>query len=96
MTAGMIMLERLSRYPFIRVLSRFTTWMIIGLLFIDSLQVAVEWWNGQSPIKGWHDVVWLLLLPLLILVFFRCYSIFRPGIQGVAFQGPAPSKKNPT
>jgi hypothetical protein len=56
-------------------------WFIAGaLLFValmQSLTVTVAWWRNELPDTQPADWFWILLLPLLIGIYLRFFSVFR-------------------
>jgi hypothetical protein len=60
-------------------------WLIAGaLLFlglIQSLTVTVAWWCHELSELRADDWFWILLLPVLIGVYLRFFSIFRPDCR---------------
>jgi len=68
-------------YPALRA----AFWLIAGaLLFlglIQSLTVTVAWWRHELPELRADDWFWILLLPVLIGVYLRFFSIFRPDCR---------------
>lgn len=60
-------------------------WLIAGaLLFlavIQSLTVTVAWWRNELPEMRAADWFSVLLLPPLIGIYLRFFSIFRPGCR---------------
>jgi len=64
---------------------RAVLWLIAGaLLFlavIQSLTVTVSWWRNELHAMRAMDWFWILLLPVLIGVYLRFFSIFRPDCQ---------------
>jgi hypothetical protein len=66
------------QYPALRA----AFWLIAGaLLFlglIQSLTITVAWRRHELPDLTAVDWVWILLLPVLIGIYLRFFSIFRP------------------
>ena len=60
-------------------------WLIAGaLLFlavIQSLTVTVAWWRNELREMQAADWFWILLLPVLIGMYLRFFSIFRPDCR---------------
>ena len=52
--------------------------MIFAFSFLKSIAITVAWWNGDLT-AGPCEWLWIGLLPVWLFVFFRYYSIFRPG-----------------
>ena len=63
-----------------KLLFAFVLWMAFSLSFLQSITVTVGWWNGELHAGLW-EWLWIGLLPVWIVVFFRYYSIFRPGCR---------------
>lgn len=74
----------------------FAAWMLFGFLLIESLHVAVDWWQGRLANPGWREMFWLLLLPVLLVIFVRYFSIFRPGCRACALPVTRPEDKRPS
>jgi len=70
-----------SQHPVLRAV----LWLIAGaLLFlavIQSLTVTVSWWRNELHAMRAMDWFWILLLPVLIGVYLRFFSIFRPDCR---------------
>lgn len=49
------------------------------VLLIESLRVAVAWWQGELAAPGPLDLALLVLLPVLALIWWRFFSPFAPG-----------------
>lgn len=60
---------------------RAALWLISGailfLAMIQSLTVTVAWWRHELPAMRVADWFWILLLPLLLGIYQRFFSIFR-------------------
>jgi len=54
--------------------------MAFALSFLQSITVTVGWRNGELHAGLW-EWLWIGLLPVWIFIFFRYYSIFRPGCR---------------
>jgi len=63
-----------------KLLFAFVLWMAFAFSFLQSITVTVGWWNGDLHAGLW-EWLWIGLLPVWIFVFFRYYSIFRPGCR---------------
>ncbi|HSD96642.1 MAG TPA: hypothetical protein VLB06_05805 [Sulfuricaulis sp.] len=61
-----------------KLLFAFVVWMAFAFSFLQSITVTVGWWKGELDAGLW-EWLWIGLLPVWIFVFFRYYSIFRPG-----------------
>lgn len=55
--------------------------MVFAFCFLKSITITVGWWNGELT-AGPREWLWIGLLPVWLFVFFRYYSIFRPGCRG--------------
>jgi hypothetical protein len=68
-------------YPALRAV----LWLIAGaLLFlglVQSLTVTVAWWRHELPALQAVDWFWILLLPVLIGIYLRFFSLFRPDCR---------------
>ena len=64
---------------------RATLWLLAGaLLFlalIRALTVAVAWWRNELPGAGAAEWLWILLLPVMVGIYLRFFSIFRPDCR---------------
>ena len=49
--------------------------VLLGLL-VASLKVAVGWWRGELSLADDGNWIWLVLLPVLLAVWWRYFSIF--------------------
>ena len=60
-------------------------WLIAGahlfLAVIQSLTVTVAWWRNELHAMHAADWFWILLLPILIGIYLRFFSIFRPDCR---------------
>lgn len=87
---------RLADRPLARALLWFAAWMLFGFLLIESLHVAVDWWQGRLAGIGLREGLWLTLLPVLLAVYIRYFSIFRPGCRACPLpDSPAADRRNP-
>ena len=55
----------------------------LGFALLQSVTVAVAWWRDQVE-PGWWEWMWIALLPVWLFVFFRYFSILRPGAGACA------------
>lgn len=70
---------------------RYVTWWSVVMravfavafaaLLLDSLVTAVRWWRGELGAPTAFDWIEIALLPLLILVYLRYFSVLRPDCQ---------------
>lgn len=63
-----------------KIILVFSTGMIFAVSLMKSVAVTVAWWNGDRAAGPW-EWFWISILPVLIFIFFRYYSIFRPGCR---------------
>jgi len=63
-----------------RFLIAFVLWMAFAFGLLQSVSVTVVWWRGEQGAGPW-EWLWIGLLPVWLYVFFRYYSIFRPGCR---------------
>jgi len=63
-----------------RFLIAFVLWMVFAFGMSQSATIIVGWWNEQTTAGPW-EWMWIGLLPVWLFVFFRYYSIFRPGCR---------------
>lgn len=65
----------------LRVL-RATLWFLAGgLLFlalIPALTVTLAWWRNELPVAGAAEWFWMAMLPVLVWIHLRFFSVFRP------------------
>jgi hypothetical protein len=54
--------------------------MAFVLCLFQSVMITVAWWKGELNAGSW-EWLWIGLLPVWMFVFFRYYSIFRPGCR---------------
>jgi hypothetical protein len=87
---GAAIVTRFTQRPVARALLWFAAWMLLGFSLIQSLQVAVDWWYNQLLSPGLREWFWLLLLPVLIGIYLRFFSIFRPGCEACQFPETPP------
>lgn len=52
-----------------------------AVLFLDSIVTAVHWWRGELVTPTVLDWIEIGLLPLLLFVYLRYFSIFKPECQ---------------
>ncbi|GAB4179634.1 MAG: hypothetical protein OHK0026_04540 [Rhodocyclaceae bacterium] len=43
---------------------------------IEGLRTAVAWWRGELATLGWYELLLLALLPVLLIAWWRFFSIF--------------------
>ena len=64
----------------VKLMVAFAVWMAFAFSFLQSITVTVALWKGQLA-AGWWEGLWIGLLPVWVFVYFRYYSIFRPGCR---------------
>jgi len=55
--------------------------MVLGLI-VAAVKVAAGWWHGELLLAEDFNWLWLVLLPLLLAVWWRYFSVFgckEPG-----------------
>ena len=70
--------------PAWRALIWFVSWMAFGFLLVQSVTVTLDWWQNKRTDIGVWEWLWIGLLPVLVFVYFRFFSIFNPGCQACA------------
>lgn len=64
---------------------RVTLWFIAGMLLflalIQALTVTVAWWRNQLPEAGVVEWFWIPMLPVVVGIYLRFFSIFRPDCR---------------
>jgi hypothetical protein len=63
-----------------KLLMVFASGMLFVLGFVQSVRVTVDWWRGGLEAGPW-EWLWIGLLPVWVFIYFRYYSIFRPGCR---------------
>ena len=63
-----------------KLLLAFVLWMVFAFSLLQSITVTAGWWKGELHAGLW-EWLWIGLLPVWIFIFFRYYSIFRPGCR---------------
>jgi FtsH-binding integral membrane protein len=69
------------RHPVLRVVLGLMAGALLFLALIQALTVTVAWWRNELPAMRAEDWFWILLLPVLIGIYFRFFSIFRPDCR---------------
>jgi hypothetical protein len=64
----------------LKLVVAFVLWMVFAFSFLQSIMVTVAWWKGEQAAGAW-EWLWIGLLPVWVFVYFRYYSIFRPGCR---------------
>jgi hypothetical protein len=75
--------DRQKRSPW-RLMLLAALWMVFGFALIQSLNVAVAWWQGGFQAPGMAEAAWVALFPVLLFVYIRRFTIFRPGCTSCA------------
>jgi len=65
--------------PVWRILLGLGVWMLLGFVFLESLQTFVSWWRASAAPFGLREAVALFLLLLIMGLYLRTVSIFRPS-----------------
>jgi hypothetical protein len=68
------------RAMWLKLLVAFVLWMVFAFSFLQSITVTVTWWKDELVAGAW-EWLWIGLLPVWVFVYFRYYSIFRPGCR---------------
>jgi len=73
--------------------------LVLGIafvaLFLDSLATAVRWWRGDLASPGTLDWIEMGLLPALIFVYLRYFSVLRPGCKACELPPDGPGRGVP-
>lgn len=77
----------------LRLLVAFVLWMVFAFSFLQSITVTVAWWKGEQA-AGFWEWLWIGLLPVWVFVYFRYYSIFRPGCRACLPQEDRPAARH--
>lgn len=75
------MILTVSQHPVLRAVLWFIAGALLFLAVIQSLTVTVAWWRNELPETRATDWFWILMLPVLIGIYFRFFSIFRPDCR---------------
>ena len=62
----------------IRVTLWFAAGMLLFLALLQALTVTVAWWRNELTEVGAVEWFWILMLPVLVGIYLRFFSIFRP------------------
>lgn len=62
-----------------------------ALSFLHSVKISVAWYNGELP-AGWREWLWIGLLPVWVFIYFRYYSVFRPGCRACSPENPSTAR----
>ncbi|MBI5007331.1 MAG: hypothetical protein HZB95_09455 [Nitrosomonadales bacterium] len=49
--------------------------VLLGLL-VASVKVTVAWWRGELSLADDGNWLWLLLFPILLVIWWRYFSVF--------------------
>ena len=82
--------------PWRKLIFTFVSGMVFALSFLQSIMVTVAWWNGGLTAGAW-EWMWIGLLPVWVFVYFRYYSVFRPGCRACLppYDHASPHQDNP-
>lgn len=61
-----------------RISLRFVLGMAFTFAAFRSISVSVAWWRRDLVETGAWEWFWIGLLPILIFIFLRYFSVFRP------------------
>lgn len=59
--------------------------------FLEAVTVTAGWWQGTRAMQPW-DWLWVAALPVLIGIYLRYFSVFRPECGKCAPPGDAPPR----
>jgi len=71
----------LKQRPVLRAVLSFVAGALLFLAIIQSLTVTVAWWRNELSDLQAGDWLWILLFPILIAIYLRYFSIFRPDCR---------------
>lgn len=74
-------IQAARRHPVLRAALGLIAGALLFLAVIQSLTVTVAWWRNELHAMRATDWFWILLLPILIGIYFRFFSIFRPDCR---------------
>jgi hypothetical protein len=74
-------IQTVRRHPVLRAALWLITGALLFLAVIQSLTVTVAWWRNELQAMHAADWFWILLLPILIAMYLRFFSIFRPDCR---------------
>ena len=74
-------IQTAGRHPVLRAALWLMAGALLFLALIQSLTVTVAWWRNELHAMLATDWFWILLLPILIGIYFRFFSIFRPDCR---------------
>ncbi|MDH3309309.1 MAG: hypothetical protein OEM48_03035 [Gammaproteobacteria bacterium] len=67
-----------------RIGIKLLVFFLLGMAFVlslsQSVRITVSWWRGELNTGPW-EWLWIGLLPVWLFVYFRYYSILRPGCR---------------
>jgi len=81
-----------ERFSWWRAVTRMGLGLAFVLLFLDSVRTAVHWWRGELSAPTVIDWTEIALLPVLLFVYLRYFSVLRPNCpacESVAEQPPS-------
>lgn len=65
-------------FPWREISRRFVLGMAFTFSVLQSISVSVAWWRGELLETGAREWFWIGLLPILMFIFLRYFSVFRP------------------
>ena len=74
-------IQTARRHPVLRVALGLIAGALLFLAVIQSLTVTVAWWRNELQAMHAADWFWILLLPILIGIYLRFFSILRPDCR---------------
>jgi len=81
-----------GRFGWRPALTRLVLGVAFVALFLDSVSTAVHWWRGELSAPTLIDWTEITLLPVLLFVYLRYFSVLRPdcpACESVAEQPPS-------
>ncbi len=67
-----------------RIALRFALGIALFVACAQAGTVALAWWRGELAQPSPADWFWILSLPVLVGIFLRAFSVFRPGCDACA------------
>lgn len=68
-------------------------WMLFVFALIESVKVFVSWWRNELAEPNLVDWFWIGLLPVLIGIYLRFFSVFRPDCQACVLPADEEGKR---
>jgi hypothetical protein len=75
-----------TRHPLIRASLGLIAGVALLLAFIRSVSITVAWWGNELPETRAIDWFWILMLPVLIGIYLRYFSVFRPDCRACSLE----------